>query len=127
MTLIQGHSYSTFSNFFFLETAWPIEAKFYVEPPWDGGLKVWSNGLGHMTKMAAIPIYGKNLKKIISGTKRPMTLKVGMQHWVLEYYHICSNDDAGMTLTYFMARSNLVPYAFVWKNGKTVDFFGETM
>ena len=28
---------STFSNFFFLETAWPIEAKFYVEPQWDGG------------------------------------------------------------------------------------------
>ena len=34
-----------------------------MEPPWDGGLKVWSNGLGHMTKMAAMPIYGKNLKK----------------------------------------------------------------
>ena len=32
--------------------------------------------LGHMTKMAAMPIYGKNLKEIlISGTKRPMTLK----------------------------------------------------
>ena len=40
MTLVQGHSDSTFSNFFFLETAWPIEAKFYVEPPWDGGTKV---------------------------------------------------------------------------------------
>ena len=26
----------TFSNFFSLETAWPIEAKFHVEPPWDG-------------------------------------------------------------------------------------------
>ena len=50
-------------NFLFLETAWPIEAKFYVEPPWDGGTKVWSNGLGRMTRMAAMPIYGKNLKK----------------------------------------------------------------
>ena len=73
--------------FFFLETAGPIEAKFYVEPPWDGGTKVWSNGLYYMTKLAAMPIYGKNLKKIIfSGTKRPMTMKIGMQHWVLEYY-----------------------------------------
>ena len=73
--------------FFFLETAWPIEAKFYVEPPCDGGTKVWSNGLYHMTKFAAMPIYGKNLEKIIfSGTKRPMTMKIGMQHWVLEYY-----------------------------------------
>ena len=41
---------------FFLETTWPIEAKFYVEPPWDGGLKVLSNGVGHITKKAAMPI-----------------------------------------------------------------------
>ena len=27
------------------------------------GTKVYINGLGHMTKMAAMPIYGKNLKK----------------------------------------------------------------
>ena len=31
--------------------------------PWDGGTKVCSNGPGHMTKIAAMPIYGKNLKK----------------------------------------------------------------
>ena len=30
--LVQGHSDSTFANFFSLETAWPIEAKFHVEP-----------------------------------------------------------------------------------------------
>ena len=35
-----------------------------------------------MTKMAAVPIYGKNLNKIFSGTKTPMTLKLGMQHVV---------------------------------------------
>ena len=49
-TLVQGFPGSIFLNFFFLETAWPIEAKFYMEPPWDGGTKVSSNGLGHMTK-----------------------------------------------------------------------------
>ena len=53
----------TFSNIFSSETAWPIKAKFYVEPPWEGGTKVCINGQGHMTKMAAMPIYGKNLKK----------------------------------------------------------------
>ena len=37
LTLDQGHSDSTFLNFFFLETARPIEAKFYVEPSWDRG------------------------------------------------------------------------------------------
>ena len=55
-----------------------------MEPPWVGGTKVCSRGLGHMTKMDATPIYGKNpLKIFFSGT-----------------------------LTFFMARSNLLPYAF---------------
>ena len=54
---------STISNIFSSETAWPIKDKFYVEPPWEGGTKVCINGPGHMTKMATMPIYGKNLKK----------------------------------------------------------------
>ena len=29
--------------------------------------------------------------------------------------HSCSNYDAGLTLTYFMPRSNLVTFAFVWQ------------
>ena len=53
----------TFSNFFSLETARLLEARFHVEPPWDGGMKVCSNSLFHMTNMATMPIYGKNLKK----------------------------------------------------------------
>ena len=51
-----------------------------------------------------------------------MTLNLGMQHRVLEYDQGCSNDDPGLTLTYFTARSNLVPCAFVWEKGKTIDF-----
>ena len=87
-----------------------------MELLWDGETKVCSNGPGHITKMAAMPIYGKNVPKIFfSGTKRPMTLKLGMQHWMLKYCQVCSNDDPGLTLTYFTARSNLVPYALVWK------------
>ena len=56
----------TFSNIFSSETARPIKAKFHVEPPWEGGTKVYINGPGHMTKMAVMPIYGKNLKKSFS-------------------------------------------------------------
>ena len=82
-----------------------------------------SKSPGHMTKMAAMPIYVKNLKKIFfSATKRPMTLKFCMQHRMLECYQLYSNDDPGLTLTYFTARSNLIPYAFVWKKGKAMDF-----
>ena len=50
------------SNNFSSKTAWPIKAKFHVKPPWEGGTKVYINGPGHMTKMAAMPIYGKTFK-----------------------------------------------------------------
>ena len=90
-----------------------MEAKFYVQALWVGVTKVPSNGHGHMTKMAAMPIYGKNLKIVFSRTEQPMILKFGMRHRVLECYQIPSNDDPGLTLTYFTARSNLIYYAFV--------------
>ena len=56
-----------------------------------------------------------------------MTLKLSMQHRVLKYYQVCSNNDPGLTLNYFTARSNLVPYAFVWEKGKTIDFSETTV
>ena len=68
---------STISNVFSSETAWRIKAKFYVELPWEGGTKVCINGPGHMTKMAAKPIYGKNPSKI-SGTGGRISTKFGM-------------------------------------------------
>ena len=34
---------------------------------------------------------------------------------------VCANDDPGVTLTYFTARSNLIILAFLLENGKTVD------
>ena len=67
------------SNIFFSETSWPIKAKFYVEPPWVGGRKFCSRHLGHVTKMAAMPIYGKNPSKIFfSRTGGPIFTKLGM-------------------------------------------------
>ena len=46
---------------------------------------------------------------------------------MLEYYQVCSNDDPGLTLTYCTGRSNLVPYAFLWEKGKTMDFSETTV
>ena len=40
---------------------------------------------------------------------------------MLDYSQVCANVDPGLTLTYFTARSNLVPYDFVWEKGKTMD------
>ena len=34
------------------------EDRFHMEPAWVRGIKVLLNDLGHMTKMAAMPIYG---------------------------------------------------------------------
>ena len=45
-------------NIFCSETAWLINADFHVERPGEGGTKVYIYGPGHMTKMAATPIYG---------------------------------------------------------------------
>ena len=68
------------SNIFFSEIAWPIKAKFYVEPPWVGETKFCSGHVDHMTKMAAMPIfiYGKKASKIFSRTGGPIFTKLGM-------------------------------------------------
>ena len=48
-----------------------------------------------------------------------MTLKLGMYHKGLKLYKVCINDDPGLTLTYFTARSNWVDYTFEW--GKLIQ------
>ena len=61
LSLVQGHSDSTFYLFFFsLETAKLTEAKFHLYPPLYEGTKVCSNGPGHLTNIAAMSIYVKN-------------------------------------------------------------------
>ena len=47
--------------------------------PYDKLAKIYAKYFGHMTKMAATPIYGKNhLKIFFSRTRRPMTFWLGM-------------------------------------------------
>ena len=61
---------------------------------------------GHMTKMAAILIYGKNRSKILfSRTGGPISTKLGMKHRWLKHYNVYINHDPVMTLTYFTAGS----------------------
>ena len=72
------------------------------------------NNPGHMTKMASMPIYGKNPSKFFfSGTTGQISTKLDMKHRGLEYYNVFINYDLWMTLTYFTARSTLVAHAFV--------------
>ena len=64
----------------------------------------------------------KTLKNLLLRNQKVDDLETCYAASGAEYYQVCSNDDPGLTLTYFMARSNLVPYAFVWEKGKTMDF-----
>ena len=72
-------------------------------------MKIYTNELGHMTNMAAMPIYDKNLKFFFfSRTNRPMTLKLCMLHWLCKYYQGSSNYYPGLILRDYTPRSNLV-------------------
>ena len=64
---------------------------------------MYINNLVHMTKMAAMPIYGEKIKK--SSSPKQVSKKLGMKHLWLNYYNVYINHDPVMTLTYFMTRS----------------------
>ena len=69
-----------------------------------------------MTKMAAMPIYGKNPSNIFfSETNRLISMKLGVKHPWLKYYNVYINHDPVMTLAKFMARSTWVAHAFEWE------------
>ena len=106
-------------GYLFLRNCRLIEAKFYVNPPWDGGMKVFSNGPGHMTNMAAMPIYVTNLKTHLLWNQKADDIE---SWYAASGTRVLPNYAPWVTLTYFMARSNLVPYAFVWEKGKTMNF-----
>ena len=88
-----------------------------MEPPGDGGTEVWPNGLGHMTQMAVMRIFGKNLKNHLLWNQTSDDFEnwysaLGTQ--VLPSLFNCPILRQGQIL---------VPYAFVWEKGKTMDFF----
>ena len=68
-----------------------------------------------MSKMAAMPRYGQNIKNLLVWNQKAYDLETwfpALGSGVLQNY---SNDDTKLTLTYFMT-SNLVPWAFKWKD-----------
>ena len=93
-----------------------------MEPPWYRGTKVCSTGPGYMTKMDAIPIYGKNLKNLLLRNQKTDDLETWYAVSSVRVLLCLFKKDLGLTMTYFTSRSNLVPYIFVWEKGKTMDF-----
>ena len=78
LTLGQGHSDFKIQTCFSQK---PLEAKFHMKAHGRKKIKIYSNKFGHMTKMAALTIYGKNPSKFFSGTSRLTALKLGMYCW----------------------------------------------
>ena len=61
--------------------------------------------------MAAMSIYvNKNPSNIFSGTSGPISTKLGIYHRGLLSIIVSSNDDLGLTLTYFTAMSHFVGF-----------------
>ena len=56
-----------------------------------------------------------------------MILKLCMQHQGLKLYKVYINDDSGLTMTYFTARSNWFAYTFEWRKTVTKLFNGENL
>ena len=50
-------------NLFFTETVGRLGTKAHMKTYVRMGMKIYTNELGHITSMATMPIYGKNLKK----------------------------------------------------------------
>ena len=72
---------------------------------WDENLFKcsWSH---NRPKMASRPIYGKTVKHFLLRNQeadqgRPMTLKLGTEHKVLNYYQIRSHVNTGLTMSIF--------------------------
>ena len=75
----------------------------------------------HLTNMAAMPIYGKSLKDFLLWNQKASDLESWYAASGTEVLPSLFKWWPGLTLTYFTARSNLVPYAFELEKGKTMD------
>ena len=81
-------------------------------------MKIYTNELGHMTNMATMPIYGKNLKK----SNSPEAIDRWPRNLVCSIVYASTtkvaNYDPGLTLTYFTSKSiwlHRLLYGRKWK------------
>ena len=122
ITLVQGHSNSTFSNFFPQKLLGPLKLNF-----------MWIlHGMGQrkFVQMVQVtwpgwppcPYMVKTLKNLLLWNQKADDLEswyaalgTGVLWSVFKWW-------PWLTMTYFTTRSNFAPYAFVWEEGKTMDF-----
>ena len=75
-----------------------------------------SNGPGQMTQMAAMyQNMVKTVKVLLLRNQKADDFVTWNAASGAQVLPSLFKDDPGLTMTYFTARSNLVPYAFVWE------------
>ena len=122
LTFIQGHSDSHF------QTSFPSKPLGRLKPNF-----MWSiHGRGEWKFVQTVyvtwpvwppcPYMVKTLKNLLLWNQKANDLESLYAASGTQVLPSWSNDDPELTLTYFTARSNLIPYAFVWEKGKIMDF-----
>ena len=106
----------------FSKIPWAIKAKLHVEPPWEGGMKVNINHPGHMAWITSSDHHTHMLKpsKIFFRTRKPMILKLGMEHPGLKVNKVYINDELGRPWPILCLGQNW-SHDFAWE--KTMDFY----
>ena len=79
-----------------------------------------------MIKMAAMPVYGKNLKKLLLQNQQTDDLETWFIALFMQVLLRLKNFDQKLTLTHFTPRSILVTYAFIWEQ-VVIIYFLETI
>ena len=100
----------------FLRNSGALETKVHMKAYWRLGMKIYTNELGHMTKIATMPIYCKNL--LNSSPLEPMT----RWPWNL----VCSIKNQS-TIKLVQRMTLGWPWFFlrqgqIWENANTKDF-----
>ena len=65
--------------------------------PGKGEPKFVLIGPGHMTKMAAKPIYGITFRNFLLQNRKSYDLETLHASWGLKFYKVCLNGDPGLT------------------------------
>lgn len=86
-------------------------------------VKIYSNGLGLLSKMATMSKYGENPLKTFSRAEKQETLKPGIKRWELQDFKVYSNDDSLLVDDLSTYRSSWLFYGCKWGKYWKVNFF----
>ena len=122
MTLAQGYLHMKIKTCFSQKQLGHFQPNFVCMLLGTRKMKNYEYDAGHTTKMTTKPIYGMNTYKIFfQGTSGQISTKLGLKHQRLELIMSCLNNNPGLILTYFTARSNFATSTFIWENVTMID------